>query len=35
VATDYVYIFKYNKEGVEYSVAKSIASAEGDVAAKI
>jgi hypothetical protein len=35
VAADYVYIFKYNKEGVEYSVAKTIASAEGDVAAKI
>jgi hypothetical protein len=34
-ATDYVYIFKYNREGVEYSVAKAMAAAEGDVAAKI
>ncbi len=35
MAADYVYTFKYNREGVEYGVAKSIASAEGDVAAKI
>jgi hypothetical protein len=35
VAADYVYIFKFNREGMEYNVAKSIASAEGDVAAKI
>jgi hypothetical protein len=35
VAADYVYVFRYNREGVEYGVAKSIASAEGDVAAKI
>jgi len=35
VAADYVYVFRYNRGGVEYGVAKTIASAEGDVAAKI
>ena len=35
MAADYVYVFRYNREGVEYGVAKTIASADGDVAAKI
>jgi hypothetical protein len=35
VASYYVYVFRYNRGGVEYGVAKTIASAEGDVAAKI
>lgn len=35
MAADYAYVFKYNRGGVEYGVAKTIASAEGDVAANI
>jgi hypothetical protein len=35
VAADYAYVFRYNRGGVEYGVAKSIASAGGDAAAKI
>lgn len=35
VATDYVYVFKYNRKGVGYNVVRSMAAAEGDVAAKI
>ncbi len=35
VAANYVYAFRYNRTCVEYGVARSIASAEGDVAAKI
>ena len=35
VAADYVYIFKYSREEVEYGIARAVAVAESDVAAKI
>ncbi|WP_167827646.1 hypothetical protein [Pyrobaculum islandicum] len=34
IASDYVYVFKYVR-GLDYSIARSMAAAEGDVAAKI